>query len=143
MKGKLLVVALSALFCSLANAQRPTFSAEDAQWTPSRQAYFVDGYHGGIYGHYPMWVTQFMVDKLTEHPEWRIGIEIEPETWDTVKVKEAAAYQQISCGQAISGMSRYSPLSIQPSRALTNHSYRLISRAMRLRHSKPPTRGVY
>lgn len=57
-----------------------------------QQAYFVDGYHGGIYGHYPMWVTQFMVDKLAEFPEWRIGIEIEPETWDTVKIKEPVAY---------------------------------------------------
>ncbi|MDR2953902.1 MAG: alpha-mannosidase [Prevotella sp.] len=59
----------------------------------SQKAYFVDGYHGGIYGHYPMWQTQFMVDKLTQHPEWRIGIEIEPETWDSVKVKEPSAYE--------------------------------------------------
>ncbi|MFR0679180.1 glycoside hydrolase family 38 C-terminal domain-containing protein [Dysgonomonas mossii] len=57
-----------------------------------QKSYFVDGYHGGIYGHYPMWVTQFMVDKLAEHPEWQIGLEIEPETWDTVKVKEWDAY---------------------------------------------------
>ncbi|MFV0328595.1 MAG: glycoside hydrolase family 38 C-terminal domain-containing protein [Dysgonomonas sp.] len=57
-----------------------------------KQAYFVDGYHGGIYGHYPMWVTQFMVDELEKHPEWQIGLEIEPETWDTVKVKEWVAY---------------------------------------------------
>lgn len=29
----------------------------------SQQAYFVDGYHGGIYGHYPVkWKTQFIVD---------------------------------------------------------------------------------
>jgi alpha-mannosidase len=57
-----------------------------------QQAYFVDGYHGGIYGHYPMWVTQFMVDELKKHPEWQIGLEIEPETWDTVRVKEWVAY---------------------------------------------------
>lgn len=57
-----------------------------------QQAYFVDGYHGGVYGHYPMWVTQFLTDKLSQHPEWRIGLEIEPETWDTVKVKEPVAY---------------------------------------------------
>lgn len=57
-----------------------------------KQAYFVDGYHGGIYGHYPMWVTQFMIDELEKHPEWQIGLEIEPETWDTVKVKEWVAY---------------------------------------------------
>ena len=57
-----------------------------------QNAYFVDGYHGGVYGHYPMWVTQFMVDKLALHPEWQIGLEIEPETWDTVRIKESTAY---------------------------------------------------
>ena len=51
----------------------------------SQQAYFVDGYHGGIYGHYPVkWKTQFTVDQLSMHPDWRICLEIEPETWDTV-----------------------------------------------------------
>lgn len=23
----------------------------------SQQNYFIDGYHGGVYGHYPMWKT--------------------------------------------------------------------------------------
>lgn len=51
----------------------------------AQQAYFVDGYHGGIYGHYPVkWKTQFIVDQLAMHPDWRICMEIEPETWDTV-----------------------------------------------------------
>ena len=59
----------------------------------AQQAYFVDGYHGGIYGHYPIeWQTQFMVDLLNEHPEWCICLEIEPETWDTVKVRTPKAY---------------------------------------------------
>ena len=45
----------------------------------AQQAYFVDGYHGGIYGHYPVkWKTQFIVDQLSNHPEWRICLEIEP-----------------------------------------------------------------
>lgn len=61
----------------------------------SQQAYFVDGYHGGIYGHYPVkWKTQFIVDQLSMHPEWRICLEIEPETWDTVQVQTPQAYQQ-------------------------------------------------
>lgn len=60
----------------------------------AQQPYFVDGYHGGVYGHYPMWVTSFMLDKLAAHPEWRLGLEIEPETWDTVKQKEPEAYAQ-------------------------------------------------
>ena len=61
----------------------------------SQQAYFVDGYHGGIYGHYPVkWKTQFIVDQLSMHPDWRICLEIEPETWDTVRVQTPEAYQQ-------------------------------------------------
>lgn len=62
----------------------------------AQKPYFVDGYHGGVYGHYPMWVTQFMVDKLMAHPEWRLGLEIEPETWDTVKQKEPEAYARFA-----------------------------------------------
>lgn len=61
----------------------------------SQKAYFADGYHGGIYGHYPVeWKTQFIIDQLTKHPEWRIGLEIEPETWDTVQVRTPEAYRQ-------------------------------------------------
>lgn len=62
--------------------------------TLAQQAYFVDGYHGGIYGHYPIeWKTQFIVDQLAQHPDWRIGIEIEPETWDTVQMQTPEAYR--------------------------------------------------
>ncbi|MCF7973129.1 MAG: hypothetical protein K9N55_04910 [Phycisphaerae bacterium] len=55
----------------------------------AQTAYFADGYHGGIYGHYPMWQAKFMVDKLTEYPDWKINLEIEPETWDRVKAEDA------------------------------------------------------
>ena len=67
-----------------------------ASGTPVRsqqRVYFVDGYHGGIYGHYPVaWKTRFITDQLAAHPEWRIGLEIEPETWDTVEVRTPADY---------------------------------------------------
>ncbi|GHT72761.1 alpha-mannosidase [Bacteroidia bacterium] len=56
--------------------------------------YFADGYHGGIYGHYPLWQTQFMVDQLNEHPDWKINLEIEPETWDSVLVHTPEAYHR-------------------------------------------------
>lgn len=60
----------------------------------SAAVYFVDGYHGGIYGHYPVkWKTRFIVDQLKRHPEWKIGLEIEPETWDTVRVRTSEAYR--------------------------------------------------
>lgn len=62
----------------------------------SQQAYFADGYHGGVYGHYPVeWQTRFMVDRLNKHPEWKINLEIEPETWDTVKLKTPDDYENL------------------------------------------------
>lgn len=59
----------------------------------AQQAYFVDGFHGGVYGHYPLWNTQFFADKLAEHSEWQICLEIEPETWGVAKEKTPEAYQ--------------------------------------------------
>ena len=58
----------------------------------SQNAYFIDGYHGGIYGHYPNQYTKFLVDVFKKNPDWKISLEIEPETWDTVKIKEPEAY---------------------------------------------------
>ncbi len=58
-----------------------------------QEAYFVDGFHGGVYGHYPLeWYTDFMVAQLEAHPEWRINLELEPETWDSVAVHTPEAY---------------------------------------------------
>lgn len=58
----------------------------------SQTAFFADGFHGGIYGHYPPWVTQFMVDELKAHPEWKLNLEIEPETWDMARTNTPEAY---------------------------------------------------
>ena len=55
----------------------------------SQTAWFTDGYHGGIYGHYPQWQARFMVEQLEKHPGWAINLEIEPETWDTISVTDA------------------------------------------------------
>ncbi|MBX3252792.1 MAG: glycosyl hydrolase [Chitinophagaceae bacterium] len=57
--------------------------------------YFVDGYHGGIYGHYPLWVTKFIADSLSVHRDWKVNLEIEPESWDTIALKDPAGYAAI------------------------------------------------
>ncbi|MGN6264143.1 MAG: glycoside hydrolase family 38 C-terminal domain-containing protein [Ginsengibacter sp.] len=54
--------------------------------------YFADGYHGGVYGHYPLYVTKFMTEILKEDTGWRLNLEIEPETWDTVAVRDSENY---------------------------------------------------
>ena len=45
-----------------------------AGWADAQQAYFIDGYHGGIYGHYPVGQTAFIAQKLRQNPNWNINI---------------------------------------------------------------------
>ena len=73
---------------------------------------FVDGFHGGVYGHYPLKTyTDFLADQLTAHPEWSICLEIEPETWDSVAVHNP------------SGLERLKVLASTPRVEFTNPSY--------------------
>ncbi len=60
--------------------------------TTGQTAYFIDGYHGGIYGHLPSWQTKFMVEKLAQYPDWKINLELEPESWDSIARNDPAAY---------------------------------------------------
>ena len=80
----------------------------------SQKVYFVDGYHGGIYGHYPLWNTQFYVDKLAEYPEWQICIEIEPETWDVAARETPEAYRAFQKIAANSRVEFVNPTLAQP-----------------------------
>ena len=57
-----------------------------------RTVWFIDGYHGGVYGHYPPGYTGFLVEQLKKNPEWKINLEIEPETWDVARLYEPEAY---------------------------------------------------
>ncbi|TLV03998.1 hypothetical protein FEN17_00090 [Dyadobacter luticola] len=78
--------------------------------THAQKAYFIDGYHGGVYGHYPVGYTQFVVDQLKKNPNWRVNLEIEPETWDSVKVREPEAlaeFQKLFADQSIAGRVEY------------------------------------
>lgn len=90
MMGKFIIMFISSLaICGFARAQ---------------QAYFIDGYHGGIYGHYPMGQTSFIVEKLKQYPEWSVNLEIEPESWDVVKQRDPkgyAAFKQMFKDQSV------------------------------------------
>lgn len=70
----------------------PTFTA-----VCQEQPYFVDGFHGGVYGHYPMATyTRFLINQFESNPDWRFCLEIEPETWDTVAVRTPLDYKRFS-----------------------------------------------
>ncbi len=81
---------------ALAAAAVPAVTALTPAYSQERQS-FVDGFHGGVYGHYPMKTyTQFLVDQFNANPDWRFCLEIEPETWDTVAVRTPDAYRLFS-----------------------------------------------
>src|SRR4051812_17029377 len=70
----------------------------------AQTAWFIDGYHGGIYGHLPPWQTKFMVEKLAQYPDWAINLELEPESWDTIAVHDPlnyAAFQKLVRGPRV------------------------------------------
>lgn len=85
-------------------------------WTVAAQRPdFVDGYHGGIYGHYPVeWKTQFINHTLKNHPDWCISLEIEPETWDSVALKTPADYAQFKALATSSRIEFTNPTYAQP-----------------------------
>ncbi len=72
----------------------------------AQSAWFIDGFHGGMYGGYPEFYTRFLVDMLNKNPDWKINLEIEPETWDKVEKTDSAAFAQfkaIAADQSASG----------------------------------------
>ncbi|MBC6110765.1 glycoside hydrolase family 38 C-terminal domain-containing protein [Pedobacter fastidiosus] len=72
----------------------------------AQRSFFIDGYHGGIWGHYPNQYTGFIVEKLDQNPLWKINLEIEPVTWDFVQENDSQNYlhfKQIVENQSVSG----------------------------------------
>jgi alpha-mannosidase len=64
----------------------------------------------GYYGHIPEWQTRFMVEKLKEFPDWFINLELEPESWDTIKLRDRISYdqfQKIFADQSLNGRVEY------------------------------------
>lgn len=70
-------------------------------------AYFADGFHGGTVGGggYPDGYTQFIVGELKVHPHWKVNLEIEPGTWDTVQAEYPSSYEAF---KSLLGDSAYS-----------------------------------
>lgn len=76
----------------------------------AQQVFFIDGYHGGVYGHYPKQYTAFINETLEKHPQWYINLEIEPETWDTVALNEPLNYRrfkELIADQSLNGRVEY------------------------------------
>lgn len=61
----------------------------------AQKKYFIDGYHGGIWGHFPYQYASFMAGQLKAHPNWKINLEIEPVTWDSIEHVDPEGYAYI------------------------------------------------
>lgn len=83
----IIILALSSAFIM---AQEPSNRVTPEM--KQTQSYFVDGYHGGVYGHYPRQFTQVILNYLETVPEWKIGLELEPSTWDMVSLYDPDGY---------------------------------------------------
>jgi alpha-mannosidase len=80
------------------------------QSASAQTAYYIDGYHGGIWGHYPDWNTRFMADLLKKNPSWKINIELEAETWARAMAVDPAAYadfKALFADQSLNGRIEY------------------------------------
>ncbi|MDB5158345.1 MAG: hypothetical protein JWR50_3052 [Mucilaginibacter sp.] len=76
----------------------------------AQEAFYIDGYHGGVWGHYPDWNTRYMVETLKKNPDWKINIELEPETWDRAMAVDPAAYAEFKAmfaDQSLNGRIEY------------------------------------
>lgn len=61
----------------------------------AEKLYFVDGYHGGIEGHMPEGSWEDILDAMERHPEWKISLEIEPESWDYLRLQDFDVYKRL------------------------------------------------
>lgn len=60
-----------------------------------RHLYFVDGFHGGTWGHMPPGAWRDIVEALSRYPEWKISLDIEPISWQTVRREDPYSYRRL------------------------------------------------
>ncbi len=57
--------------------------------------YFVDGYHGGAKGHMPAGAWRDILNTMRRIPAWKLGLDIEPESWDALLLDDPEAYREL------------------------------------------------
>ncbi|GMK45390.1 alpha-mannosidase [Paenibacillus glycanilyticus] len=62
---------------------------------PSKKAYFVDGYHGGIKGHMPLGSWADVIRRLEQNPDWKLSLDIEPISWEALRRTDPRSYDAI------------------------------------------------
>ena len=57
--------------------------------------YYGDGYHGGIIGHMPMGAWRDILNAMRDLPEWKISLDIEPNSWAELLRRDPQAYWEL------------------------------------------------
>lgn len=60
-----------------------------------QKIYYFDGYHGGQEGHMPLGAFHTILDFLDERPEWKVNLDIEPESWKLLKYRDPNSFYRL------------------------------------------------
>lgn len=85
--GKLATAALAHLVSS---------SSLLAQDTPDSTMSYMDGYHGGIVGHMPPGSWRDILSALEEFPDWKISLDIEPDSWVALRREDPESFARLA-----------------------------------------------
>jgi len=65
---------------------------EDSSVHKPLQAYYVDGYHGGIKGHMPLGAWTDVLQAYHLNQDWKLSIEVEPVSWEHLRDTDPVSY---------------------------------------------------
>ena len=60
--------------------------------------HYADGYHGGLHGHMPFGCWPDILRVFRQNPEWKVSIEVEPVSWDHVRLHDPETYEALRAG---------------------------------------------
>lgn len=86
--AKTMTLGLTGLKARLALAQ-----SSEAGAIPT--LYYADGWHGGIVGHMPMGSWRDILNAMRDLPEWKVSLDIEPNSWAELLRRDPEAYSEM------------------------------------------------
>ncbi len=57
---------------------------------------YMDGYHGGVIGHMPPGSWRDVLSALREFPEWKISLDIEPDSWAVLRREDPESFAELA-----------------------------------------------
>lgn len=89
---KYYLILITLVFLLLEGSPSPAQTKSDST---GYNAWYVDGYHGGIIGHMPKGSFRDIVTALDRYPSWKVSFEIEPLSWKYLKINDPEVFHRI------------------------------------------------